>query len=597
MANSMLCRTLFKTIAKRYLSAPPLLLLSLTTLLSSTAIAQSIDSSITQAPPRIEIPPQDIPQPRPPQPEVPQEPIQLPPVQDLLPQPGTSQPPQEIPGNVPDTLFVRRFEVVGSTVFSPEELKKITDPFTNKNLTFAQLLQVRSLITQRYLDRKYVTSVAVLPPQALENGVVKIQIIEGAVAEINVVGNRRLHPAYVRSRVGLATQKPLNVDRLLEQLRLLQLDPLIASISADLQAGTQPGTSVLQVTISEAKTLSIIPSIDNGRSPSVGTFRRQLEVSQANLLGLGDSFRIGYTNTNGSNGVDLSYAIPLNPRNGTLWLAYGSNRSKVIEEPFDVLDITSRSRYYELTYRQPIIQRPTQEFAMGLTFSRQESQTEIGLDDIGPFPLSPGADDEGRTRISALRFFQDYVQRSDRQVFAARSQFSFGLGLFNATQNEGAPDSHFFSWRGQAQWTRLLNRDTLLLVRGDLQLSDRALVPLEQFGIGGSETVRGYRQDALLTDNGFLFSTELRLPILRTGGGTGLLQLTPFVDVGTGWNRGGNNPNPNTLVGAGLGLLWRQNDNLSVRLDWGIPLVSTNSEKRSLQENGIYFSIRYSPSF
>jgi hemolysin activation/secretion protein len=562
---------------------------------SSILIFSLIASPVwAQSTPRITVPPQLIPQPRPPQPEAPQTPIELPPVEQLLP-PPKPQSPSEPPSNIPDTIFVRRFEIVGSTVFSAEDFAKITQPYTNRNLSFAELQEVRSQITKLYVDRKYITSAAVLPPQALADNVVKIQIIEGTIEEINVVGTRRLNPSYIRSRIGLAVQKPLNVDRLLEQLRLLQLDPLISSISADLQAGTKPGSSVLQVTVGEAKTLSITPSLDNARSPSVGTFRRQIELSQANLLGLGDGLRATYSNTDGSNGIDLSYTVPLNPRNGTLRLAYGSNRSRVIEAPFDVLEIQSRSRYYELSYRQPIIQRPTTEFAVGLTFSRQESQTELGIDNIGPFPLSPGADEQGRTRISALRFFQDYVQRSDRQVFAARSQFSVGVGLFNATQNQDAPDSNFFSWRGQAQWTRLLSRDALLIVRGDVQLSDRSLVPLEQIGIGGSQTVRGYRQDALLTDNGALFSAELRFPILRTG--NGVVQLTPFIDLGTGWNRGSNNPDTGTLVGTGLGLLWQQGDNFSARLDWGIPLTSIDTNGSSLQENGIYFSIQYRSFF
>jgi len=559
--------------------------------------AQSVQP--TQRTPPIQ--PQDIVPPQVPQPRLPEAPIQLPPLEQLLPQP-TPQPTPESPTNVPDTIFVRRIEVVGSTVFSAADFDQITRKYTNRNLTFAELLQVRLEITNLYIgdpkQPKYVTSTAVLPPQTLSDGIVKIQVIEGSVESINVVGTRRLNPNYVRSRIKLATGTPLNVTALLEQLRLLQLDPLIRTISADLQAGTRSETSILQVTVSEAKTLSITPFIDNARSPSVGTLRRGLELAQANLLGFGDSLQIGYANTDGSNSVYLSYVIPTNPRNGTLRFAYGSNRSRVIEQPFDVLDIQSRSHYYELTYRQPIVQRPTQELALGITLSHQSSQTELGIDNIGPFPLSPGADAQGRTRISAVRFFQDYVQRSDREVLAARSQFSFGVGLFNATQNATAPDSRFFEWRGQAQWTRLLAPNALLIVRGDLQLSDRALVPLEQVGIGGAETVRGYRQDALLTDNGFLFSTELRLPILTTASRTGILQLTPFVDIGAGWNRDGNsNPSSNTLVGIGLGLLWRQGDNFSARLDWGIPIVSVDSEKRTLQENGIYFSIRYSPSF
>lgn len=549
-------------------------------------------SAVAQFP----IPPQDLPRPTPPEPSPePQIPTPLPPPDQLLPQPITPPTAPTAPGNVPDTIQVKQFDVVGSTVFSARDFEPITKPYLNRNVSFAELLQLRSAIAELYIKNGYVTSAAVLPPQVLTGGVVRIQVIEGSIEQINVIGTRRLNPAYIRSRIGLSVQAPLNVNRLLEGLRLLQLDPLIASISADLQAGTRPGTSVLQITITEAKTFSIAPSLDNARSPSVGSFRRQLELAQANLLGLGDGIRATYTNTDGSNGIDLSYVVPLNPRNGTVRFAYGSTRSRVIEEPFDVLDITARSRYYEFTVRQPIIQRPTNEFAVGLTFSRQESETELGIDNIGPFRLSPGADEQGRTRISALRFFQEYVQRSDRQVFAARSQFSVGLGLFNATINDQAPDSRFFAWRGQAQWTRLLARDALLLVRGDVQLVDRTLVPLEQIGIGGVDTVRGYRQDALLTDNGFLFSSEVRLPILRSG--RALVQVTPFIDLGTGWNRNGVNPDRNTLLGAGFGFLWRQGDDFSARIDFGFPLLSIDGERRSLQEKGIYFSIRYSPSF
>ncbi|NJQ97361.1 MAG: hypothetical protein HC784_06125 [Hydrococcus sp. CSU_1_8] len=61
-----------------------------------------------------------------------------------------------------------------------------------------------------------------------------------------------------------------------------------------------------------------------------------------------------------------------------------------------------------MSYRQPIVQTPTQEFALGITASRIESESSL----LGErFPLSRGADDEGRTRISALRFSQEYSYR------------------------------------------------------------------------------------------------------------------------------------------------------------------------------------------
>jgi hemolysin activation/secretion protein len=358
-----------------------------------------------------------------------------------------------------------------------------------------------------------------------------------------------------------------------------------------LQAGARPNSQILQVDVKEAKSFFIAPSLDNARSPSVGSFRRQIQFTEANLLGLGDGLSLGYSNTDGSNGLDLSYSLPINAKNGTLRFAFGTTKSKVLEEPFDALEIKATSRYYDFSFRQPIVLKPRTEFAVGFGISHQTSQTELGLDDIGPFALSPGADSDGSTRVSALRFFQEWTNRSEKQVLAARSQFSVGTsGLFNASQSDDAPDSNFLSWRGQGQWVRLLGPDALLLVRGDMQVADRSLLSLEQIGLGGASTVRGYRQDANLTDSGALFSAEVRLPLIRAKKIGGVLQLTPFFDIGTGWNKDRENPDPRTLASIGTGLLWRQGD-ITARLDWGIPLISTSGEQRSLQEQGLHFSL------
>jgi len=473
-------------------------------------------------------------------------------------------------------------------------------PANGQNFTFEQLLRARSTITQLYIKCGYITSGAILPPQTPEDqdNTVIIQVVEGSLEDIEVTGLQRLNSSYVRSRLAIAGSEPLNQRQLLQGLQLLQLDPLIRRISADLQAGTRPATSILRVEAIEADSFNITLNLNNNRSPSVGTFQRGITFNQANLLGFGDGLSVTYNNTDGSNEIEGSYTIPVNPRNGTVSLRAGYTHSHVIEPPFDILDIEAESPYYEVTFRQPIFQIPTEEFALGLTFSRQESQTELGIDDIGPFPLSPGADEEGRTRISAIRFTQEWLNRTPKQVLAARSQFSLGLDLFDATVNDAPlPDSRFFAWRGQIQWVRLLDdAGTLLLTRADAQLTGDSLVPLEQFGLGGQDTVRGYRQDALLTDSGVYASAEIRVPVLRVRDWQALLYLVPFLDFGTGWNADpSTNPEVDTIVGGGIGLLWEMGDDLTARVDWGIPLVSVDSRERTWQENGVYFSVQYSP--
>ncbi|MEB3178752.1 MAG: ShlB/FhaC/HecB family hemolysin secretion/activation protein [Nostocaceae cyanobacterium] len=568
--------------------------------LKAQVINQPISPQLERSPsptpenpdPRDAQPPSGQPLPEPPPP------APLPPPEELLPPPTTTPPtPEEpAPGEGSATITVERFEVTGSTVFSAEDFTKLTAPFTNHPITLAQLFQVRNAISQLYLDNGYITSGAYIPPQKLQGGVVEIRVLEGGLEDIKVTGTRRLNPNYVRSRMALATGKPLNRNHLLSALQLLQLDPLIQNLSAELSAGTRPGTSLLEVRVVEAKTFSSELTLDNGRSPSVGSFRRQAQIREANLLGLGDAISASYTNTDGSNGWDFNYTLPINPRNGTLAFSYGATDSEVIQRPFNILDIQSNSHYYEFTLRQPLNQSPSGEFTVGITASSRESKASLsdGFDRI-PFP-GLGADDDGRTRVTAVRFFQEWTRRNSRQVIAFRSQFSVGLSALNATINSTSPDSRFYAWRGQAQWVRLLARDTLFFLRGDMQLADRPLVPFEQFGLGGQESVRGYRQDALLTDGGIFTSAEVRVPIVRFAGENNLLQLTPFLDFGTAWNRAGRpDPDPSTLLSLGLGLRLQLQDRLTARFDWGIPLISIDGDKNSWQENGIYFSIIANP--
>jgi hemolysin activation/secretion protein len=517
-----------------------------------------------------------------------------------LPTPPQPNPTPAEPPIGAASFQVKRFVITGSQVFSQAEIDALTKDFVNRPVSFADVLQVRSQITELYVNGGYITTGAYVPEQDFQDGgEIQIAVVEGSLEAIEIKGNQRLNTGYLRSRIANAAKAPLNREALLEGLQMLRLNPLLSNLSATLEGGSRPGQSVLSVTVQEAASFATQVSLNNNRSPSVGTFKRGVQLSEGNLLGLGDSLSIGYSNTRGSNTWDFGYSIPITPQDTMLSFNVGTSNSNVVEAPFDVLDINSKSRYYELSVRHPLIKKTTSELAMGLTFSRRESDTSLGIDDIGPFPLSPGADDQGRTKVSALRFFQEYTKRSDKQVLAFRSQFSLGLNAFDSTQNEGnVPDSQFFTWRGQAQWVRLIGNDSesLLLLRGDVQFADRPLLSVEQFGLGGIDTVRGYRQDALLTDGGILGSAEVRLLIAWIKNWDSTISIAPFLEVGHAWNRGRENPDVSTLFSGGLGLRWRVGDRFNARLDWGIPFISLKSSDRSsLQENGLYFSLSWNP--
>ncbi len=552
------------------------------------ALAQKPNPTRPQEQPTPFILPPKVPEPIPvPQPD-PETPLDLPPA--TLPSPE-GQP------DLPGSITVIRFEFEGNTAFRDEELAEVTAPFTNKPIAFAQMLQAEAAVTQLYAKAGYINSGAVIAVGQVfdpDGAVVEIQVIEGGVEEIRVTVEGRLNSDYVRSRLAIATTKPLNQNRLLEALQLLQLNPLIKTISADLSAGTRPELNVLTVRVEEADSFNIELFVDNGRVPSIGSVERGIRLNPANLFGFGDSLSVEYVNTDGSNAVYTNYTIPINPHNGTIKLTSRWTNTEVIEEPFDRLDITGDSLYLDLSFRQPIIETPTQELVLGITASRQSSQTSV----LGEgFPLSPGANDNGETRLWVVRFFQEWTKRSSQDVLAVRSQFSLGVDVFDATINKESPDSRFFQWQGQGQYVRALATDTLLVLRSSLQLTTKPIVPLEQFTLGGLYSVRGYRQDLFLTDNGVFASAEVRLPILRVDSVQGLLQIAPFVDFGVAWNDE-DNPiqisGPNTLVGAGLAVQWQMGDKFTARFDWGIPLIDVDSRDNTLQEQGLYFTVNYS---
>jgi hemolysin activation/secretion protein len=515
------------------------------------------------------------------------------PIPNPLETPPSAKPTPPSPTNVRFT--VKQLKITGNSVLQAE-INKLREGFLVKHkqdVVFEDLIELRSAITQLYIQNGYVTSGAFLVNnQFLNDGVVEIQIVEGILEQLEVVGLRRVEKGYVESRIARATQKPLNQNRLREALQLLQLNPLFTQVNATLTAGSAPGQNRLRVELKEAPPINAGIIFNNYQSPSVGSYQGSIFAQHNNLLGLGDRFKAEYGRTEGLNLYSFDYTLPLSPSETTLNLRFSNNNSKITEAPFDDLGIRSRAETISFALRQPIVRSPQTEFAVSLGLDLRRSRTFL-LDDI-PFSFSEGAED-GRSRVSVIRFSQDWLKRSANQVLAARSQFSFGINAFDATINDSGTDGQFFAWLGQFQWVQRLGNQPsspVLINRLNAQLTPDSLLSLERFSLGGVDTVRGYRQNQVVTDNGVTGSIELRIPVTRN---PEIFQLTPFFEIGGGWNNQTENPSPRLLASLGLGVQWQISPKLDVQIDYGIPLISGQDEGNTLQDRGFTFSIRYQP--
>ena len=527
---------------------------------------------------------------------------QPPPVPSEFPSPILIQPPIS-PSPTPDSrndrtptaaerpvlhFFVDRIDIVGATVLEVEIAALVT-PLEQQTLTLDQLLKLRTEITQLYVENGYTTSGAFLPNnQDLSDGMIQIQVVEGELEDLQIQGLNRLKKGYVRDRIARGTATPLNQKSLEDALQLLQLNPLIRRVDAELTAGSTPGRSLLRVDIERSPDLHIGVAFDNARNPAIGSLQGSIDVAHDNVLGYGDRLAGSYHVTDGLNLFDIGYTFPINAKDGTIGVQYNNGESHIIEEAFQREEIRSHYQTLSFNLRQPIIKKPNREIALGLTFDLRQSKSFLG--DI-PFSFNLGPD-QGLSKVRTLRLSQEWVQRQPSNVFALRSQFNLGLDIFDATTNDIGPSATFFSWLGQAQWVQQLPWRSLFIARLNTQLTPDSLLSLEKIGIGGIHSVRGYTQTQNLTDNGIFGSIEWRVPLTQN---PNTLQISPFLDAGTGWNNFEANPTSPTLVGLGLGLRWQPISDLNLRLDYGIPLITLNEPNESLQESGLYFSIRYQP--
>src|SRR2546428_2022494 len=546
-----------------------------------------------------QVPPSRGPPPFPPPPPPLPEEIRpaLPPGSVLPPPPP---PPSQKGAPLPLSVFVKEIRITGSTVFTPEQLTQVTAPYTNRKLTSEDLEALRVALTKFYIDHGYVTSGAIIPDQAVREGVITLQVIEGRLGHIEVEGNYWFRPKYLEERIALGAGPPVNINALQERLLLLQETPGITRLNAELRPGVARGQSVLNVKVAEANPFQAWLEFNNYLSPTVGSEQGLVTVAHQTLTGHGDPLSFQYGKSSGVDPqINTRYAIPLTARDTALILEYRKNDFGVIDPAFSFLNIKSRSEIWGVTLRQPIYRTLNQEFALALTGERLYNKLTTAFDDVGfANLLVPGAQN-GVSKVSTLRFSQEWVRRSPVQVISAFSRLSVGLDVLGATGKNSmiadSADSRFFAWLGQAQWARRFDPWRLqLIARLAVQLANAHLFPLEQIAVGGRYSVRGYRENTLVRDNAELATLEARYAIWRSAAGADVVQAAAFGDFGRGTNTNAASPDPDTLGSLGLGVIWNMFRGSRFEIYWCIPLDHDPRIRPSggnLQDSGIHLQL------
>jgi len=511
-------------------------------------------------------------------PEQPPSEFELPPV--VEPEPGASTEPRDIE--------VEGFVFEGNRAVPTEVLQRLAAPYAQRKVSRADLEQLRQALSRYYVDRGYINSGALLPADFYRDRLVHFRIVEGHVEDIRQQGLGRLRESYLRQRL-LRSDEPLDVNLLQDRFQLLLTDPLFAKVNARLEPGAAPGSAILDVDVTRARPWDLTAYYNNYQPPSVGAEALGVSGVLRNLTGLGDALDATCQQGTDKGGrCSLGWQVPIVYRTD-IHARYDYGDSSVLEEPVTSLDVKSLIVSYELGLSHAVVDTLRSRASLGLTYAHRENKTTL----LGqPFSFVPG-ESTGTSKVDAWRFEQDFVHRWESQAFAARSTLTFGST--NTDPNAGPPDQvpakNYFFWLGQVQFNRrVLENGASLFFRGTLQWTRDRLVPLEQIAVGGVGSVRGYRENQLVRDQGYYLNLEFHYPLFGRDGSRHRLYVVPFFDYGEAWNIGEDRQR---LSSVGLGFNW-QFERLFADFYYGRALIKPEVETSgNLQDEGIHFQVRY----
>ena len=503
-------------------------------------------------------------------------------------------------------MVLRELAFSGNTVIATAQLTAVASPFLGHALTDADLQALVQRLTAVYLQAGFSTSRAMLPDQDLQDGVLRIELIEGFLEKIVVNGARALDPAYIAQRLQVGLTTPLNVAVLNANLRLLMQERGVADLSAELAPGTQAGGAVLVVKVAEAARYTAGLRVANDRAPAVGGTRGAFEGRAHNIFGRGDQLDLAVGLASGLNDVDFRVNLPWSARGPALSLRYFRAVSQLVEEQFEVFGAETRSSAVDLGLSQSLWQDAQGQLKLSFNLVGKHSEsTLLGL----PFSFSPGVEN-GKADVRVARLGLQWQQRFKRDSLSARAVWSAGIGALGATvHGDDLPDSQFHSGYLSLQWLHTFGpRAGSLYARGEAQISNDGLLPLEKFSLGGVNSVRGYRRSRFVRDEAWSASLEYRVPLMRLAipgvsrrGSDGQLSAVMFVDAGRAWNHGADGldqlDKPTTLLAAGPGLRWDIAADTHAEIMWGGVRRQVADTGNDLQDKGLHFMLTAHQSF
>lgn len=483
----------------------------------------------------------------------------------------------------------------GVTAYTQSSLESLYADKLGTTVSLADVYAIASALTTKYRNDGYILSQVVVPPQTIESGIVRLQVVEGYVDQITVEGDDKQSAIdFIRQYAGhIKTGQALNVRDLERYLLLINDLPGVEARSVISPSETKTGASDLRIIV-KRDSFDALVSADNYGTRYLGPVQVSTAGSLNSLFGLNERITGQFVAApNSGEGPDLAY-ISLGYEQpvgsyGTVIELTGTHTNTEPEYDLALFNVTGRSDFVSLKATHPFIR------------SRSKNLNGfIGLDwrDV----ISKNILDRREDRITALRFGGKYEFLNTSWLGVGLNSFDLqlakGVDIFGVSQGRDANlsrslgDPQFFKVNLDVQRLQRLSNEMNLLVQARGQMADVPLLSSEEFGIGGPSIGRGYDPSEVVGEEGMAGKLELQwnepkeIPYIEK------YQLFTYYEGGTVWNKDATTSaaERDSIASAGVGARVDFTETTTGSVTLALPLTRDVATMRD-KDRRLFFSV------
>lgn len=458
-------------------------------------------------------------------------------------------------------LVVKAFKLVGAVdrpahgVSAAEaaavlEKARLEQPDTGYSIN--QLHEVAGKVAEYYREHGYILAQSFVPEQEVVDGEVVVQVLEGTLAEVQVEGNKRYRAKVLEKPFGELIGQPIQKDSIESALLTLTNYPGVTAFGV-LGAGREVGTSRLTLRVQSEDRFKMEAALDNHGSQFAGEYRGQFVFTFNDPLRRADRLQlVGLyaldskdSSTHGIYG-GLDYEIPLFSPRDSLRVLHLTNTYTVGASAASLatVDTEGETQVDEIGYRHDFPRTRLGSASIGLAVNVKTAE----------FRAPPAAIYDDKLTTARLDANWERIDTRFRGVNQFAFSYTHGFKDLLGSLDDYDPmalggasrlgaSGEFDKISLQIQRLQRLTQNTSVLLRLDGQYSDDPLVSLEQFSLGGPNSVRAYSVSEVLAERGGVASLELILgapgfasrPAFGSYTWGQVLQLSVFADYAKGW--------------------------------------------------------------